>query len=263
MTSMSVHPLVSAPADASRQTAATRSVMSPWSWMIVTCLLLGVSGGIRFWREWRFSALAVEKAVCPFPLAELPRSLGTWQASEDSEVQLDPEVARFAGASEHIVRSYLDDKTGEQATALILYGLGTMVYLHTPDVCYPSAGYRLYKGPIDRSITIPGRKAPVRYRWAIYTKQVGGISRYEETYHCFLHDGTWLPDVADRWKKFRYHPGLFKIQISHPVSSLSENGEGPGESLLVEFVRQIDNRLSAAAPGNDAPSAKATMSTSP
>ena len=93
--------------------------------MAVTCLLLGLSGGIRFWREWQFSALAVESAACPFPLAELPRTMGKWQATEDSEVQLDPEVVRFAGASEHIMRTYLDEKTGEQASVLALYGLGT------------------------------------------------------------------------------------------------------------------------------------------
>ena len=79
---------------------------------------------------------------------------------------------------------------------------------------------------------MPGVKEPVRYRWAIYTKREGGVNRYEEAYFTFLHDGDWVPDAADRWKMFRYHPGLFKVQISHAVSSLSENGEGPCESLL-------------------------------
>ena len=208
--------------------------------MAVTCLILGISGGLRYWRESQFAALAVDSANCPFPLAELPRTIGTWQADQDSETFLDPDVARVAGASEHIVRGYLDEKSGEQATALVLYGLAAASF-HTPDICYPAAGYQVVKGPIDRSITVPGVKEPVRYRWAIYTKREGGVNRYEEAYFTFLHHGDWMPDAADRWKMFRYHPGLFKVQISHAVSSLSESGEGPCESLLAEH-RPADQR---------------------
>ena len=124
--------------------------------MAVTCLILGISGGLRYWREWQFAALAVDSANCPFPLAELPRTIGTWQADQGSETFLDPDVARVAGASEHIVRDYLDEKTGERASALILYGLGVTVFLHTPDVCYPAAGYQLVQGP-DRPHRSPCR----------------------------------------------------------------------------------------------------------
>jgi Protein of unknown function (DUF3485) len=249
MTSTTIRPLIGLPIETPRRPAAARAAMSPWMWMAVTCLLLGISGGIRVWRDWQFATLAGKSEPAPFPLAELPRTLGTWQAGAGEDTQLDPGVARFAGASDHIVRGYLDEKTGEKASNLVLYGLAWKVFAHTPEACYPAAGYQLVKGPIDRSIAVPGVEGPVRYRWAIYMKRVGGISRYEESYYTFRHNGEWLPDVADRWKLFRYQPGLFKIQIQHPVSSLSENGEGPCESLLVENVRQISSRLSAAGRG--------------
>lgn len=147
------------------------------------------------------------------------------------------------------MRGYADEKTGERASSLVLYGLATLVYMHTPDVCYPSAGFTLYKGPIDREIEVPGLKSPLRYRWAIYTKRIAGVSRYEESYWVFRHAGQWLPDVGDRWKTFRYQPGLFKIQISHPVVSFEEGGEGPCKALLVETAQQIETRLAADAVG--------------
>jgi Protein of unknown function (DUF3485) len=244
MTSMSVRPSMSVPSDGSRPTPPARAVMSPWRWLAVTCLLLGVSGGIRFWREWQFAALAARSEARPFPLAQLPRTMGTWQADEGSETTLDPEVARFAGASEHIVRGYIDERSGERAAALILYGLATKVCGHVPEVCYPAAGYQVVRGPIDHSITVPGVKGPVRYRWAIYTKRVGRISQYVETYCTFLHRGDWLPETEkSRWKMFRYDPGLFKVQIEHFLSSLRESGEGPCEDLLAQFVRQVNDRL--------------------
>lgn len=264
MTSMPIQPLITAPREAAQSKARTRAVMSPWTWMAVTCLLLGISGGIRYWREWQFSALAVESAACPFPLVELSREMGTWQATDDSEIQLDPEVAKFAGASEHIIRNYMDLKSGEQATALTLYGPCTMVYLHTPEACYPGAGYKLFRGPVDLSMEVPGLKGPLRYRWAIYAKRVGGINRYEEVYYTFLHHGDWLPDVSDRWKTFRYYPGMFKVQISHPISgSLPQAGEGPIPPLLAEFARQISRRLAPDGPGAPATTVATASPASP
>lgn len=254
MTSMSLRPLMSVKTDPAP--AKSRVVVSPWVWMAVTCLLLGLSGGVRLWREWKFSALAVESAACPFPLADLPRTMSTWQTTETSEAQLDPEVMRYAGASEHVMRPYVDQKTGELASALTLYGLGPLVYVHTPDVCYPASGYQLIKGPIDRTISVPGVEGPVRYRWAVYTKRVGGLQRYEEVYCTFLHHGEWLPDAAARWKMFRYYPGLFKVQIAHPASGL-QDGDGPCLSLLTEIVSQISQRLTAARAGEGASAAGA------
>jgi hypothetical protein len=256
MTLMSIRPPVSAPADASGRAAEPRAARSPWVWVAVTCLLLGLSGGVRFWREWKFSALAVESAACPFPLSELPRAMGTWQATDD-EVRLDPEVARFAGASDHILRNYLDRKTGEQASALALYGAAVAVHLHTPEVCYPAAGYQVFRGPVDRTVEVPGVKGPVHYRWAIFTRRVGGLNQYEEVCHTFYHHGEWLAGAAGRWKTFRYHPALFKIQIAHPISSLSEDGEGPALPLLTEFVRQVSERLGPARSGGPSSTAAA------
>ena len=183
--------------------------------------------------------------------------------NQGSEGFLDPSVARTAGASQHIIRDYLDEKSGEKASALIVYGLGVTVHLHTPEVCYPAAGYQLVKGPIVRSISVPGVKGPVRYRWAIYSKREGGITRYEEAYFTFLHDGNWVSDAADRWKLFRYHPGLFKVQISHTGASLSENGEGPCQALLAELVREINDRVSAGGSGTDKAATPTATATAP
>ena len=250
MTSISLRPPMSVPTDASPQSAKTRAVVSPWTWMAVTCLLLGLSGGIRFWRESKFSALAVESAACPFPLAELPRTMGTWQATDKSEVQLDPEVVRFAGASEHIVRNYLDQKTGEQASVLVLYGLGTARLRPHPGDLLSGRRLPARQGP-DRSLDRgAGREGPRALPLGDLHRSGWAASiAYEEVYHTFLHHGDWMPDAAGRWKMFRYYPGLFKIQIAHPISSLNEDGEGPCLSLLTEFVRQINERLPAAPAG--------------
>jgi len=219
--------------------------MSPGKWLTVTCLILAVPAGLRLWREWKFSRLAAQSEACPFPLSQLPPSMGRWRADAGTDLQLDPDVARFAGASEHVVRNFVDAQSGDQALALILYGLGTTVYLHVPEVCYPAAGYALFNGPIDHTISVKGMKEPVHYRWAIYTKRVDGVTRFEESYYTFEHGGIWKPDLSDRWKRFRYDPGVFKVQICRPISSLRDDADPAGEALLAELVKEINDRFPA------------------
>jgi hypothetical protein len=48
--------------------------------------------------------------------------------------------------------------------------------------------------------------------------------------------------VASRWKMFRYHPGMFKIQIERNTMGFSSEGS-PGESLLKETVQYIESRI--------------------
>ena len=87
---------------------------SPWLWMAVACLLLGISGGIRFWREWQFAALAAENDHSPFPLGDLPRTIGNWESKAGDDGKLDDKVARIAGSKDNIVRTYLDKKSDDQ-----------------------------------------------------------------------------------------------------------------------------------------------------
>jgi hypothetical protein len=206
-------------------------------------LLLATSGGIRFWRDRQFSTIARESAACPFPLSDFPRTLGSWHAVEGAVSTLDPEVARIAGSSAHIVRKYQDEKSGAVVQVLILYGLANSVFAHSPEVCYPAAGYRPLDAPVDRELSVPTAPAPVHCRSAFFSKSVGGSNRYYEAYYTFLYNGEWLPDVSSRWKSFRYHPGMFKIQLERPVTTLSTE-TSPTESLLREIAREIDARLS-------------------
>jgi Protein of unknown function (DUF3485) len=215
--------------------------------MGLACLLLGISGGIRLWRERQFQTLATESANCPFPLNEFPKTIGTWHMVDASDTQLDPEIARIAGSSDHIIRNYMDEKSGEIVNVLVLYGLADSVFGHTPEVCYPAAGYQPVKvdAPTSHEFYMSGSTTPVRFRSAFFSKQVGGISQYQEVCYTFLHNGQWLPEVQSRWKWFRYHPGMFKVQLQRLASAPSKvTASSPSELLLREIVQEIDRRTS-------------------
>ena len=210
--------------------------------MAVTCVLVGMSGGFRFWRDLQFQTAAKESAVCPFPLDDLSRSLGTWRSDEKLDGKLAPEIARIAGSTDHAVRIYTDQTTGEQVTALVLYGLARSVYGHIPEVCYPASGFKQNGAVIDEQIGRSDAQIPIKFRKAFYTKNANGNGPFEEVYYTFLHNGDWLPDVSNRWKSFRQHPGVFKIQLQR-YTPKSSSDHSPTESLLALIAQDLEGRL--------------------
>ena len=118
-------------------------------------------GGFRTWRDQQFRGLYPRRsAASPFPLAEIPKTIGTWHVVEGSESHLDQDTARIAGSSDHFVRVYADSR--ETVSVLVLYGVASKVFGHTPIVCYPAAGYEPVRDSLKerREITVPGLATP-------------------------------------------------------------------------------------------------------
>ncbi len=210
--------------------------------MALTCVLVLVSGTLRVWRDRQFQSLDDVSSACPFPLQELKRSLGTWRSDEKNDGTLDPEIARIAGSSDHIIRVYVDEKSGEKITALVLYGLARSVHGHIPEVCYPASGFKPFGPPINLQLE---RLPKVKCRKGFYAKNGGESGPLEEVCYSFLHNGEWLPDVSDRWKMFRQEPGIFKVQLHRRVSSVSSD-QHPTENLLALIVDDIAAHVAAA-----------------
>ena len=97
-----------------------------------------MSGGIRYLRDWQFQSLNKESEKPPFPLKEFPKTLGDWHEVEGTEITLDPQIARIAGSSDHLVRTYINGRNGEQVSVMILYGLAYLVgHTHPMPVILP------------------------------------------------------------------------------------------------------------------------------
>jgi len=226
---------------------------SPWRWTILACLLLGISGGVRAWRDHQFAQLSSRNKECPFPLSDIPKSLGDWHAIDDSESRLDPEIARIAGSSDHLIRSYADSKTGEKVTVLLLYGLAEGVFGHTPEVCYPATGHQAATRPKDLDIAVPGNPRPATFRSQIFFQPQGPAGgHYAEVFYSFRHANHWQPEMAGEWKKFRADPGMFKIQTTREVSAAAASPEGPepkvSKSIVTELVKAIEQKIASATP---------------
>jgi hypothetical protein len=78
-----------------------------------------------------------------------------------------------------------------------------------------------------------------------FVKSRAGQSDYVEVYHSFLNAGRWEFDMGKNWKTFRYHPGMFKVQVQRQVFAGGGTQEGSMEQLLGSLVQEIESRSTA------------------
>jgi hypothetical protein len=215
-----------------------------WRWIALICMLLVISGAIRHWRGWQFQSLSRESEMSPFPLNEFPKELGSWRAKEGSEATLEPDIARIAGANDYLIRTYVDERSGESALVMIIYGLAHRVWPHVPDVCYPANGLKQVSPSNDMDIPVLGTTTKARFRMQSFARYKPGERDYRVVYHSFRYAGDWGLDMGRNWKFFRYHPGMFKVQVQLQGSSSGHESENESvNQLLEQIVGEIDRRV--------------------
>ncbi len=84
-----------------------RSRRVPWMGLMVAVALLAASGVVRAWQSWGIDEALRQGRESPFPLAELPMTLGDW---EGETREMAPEIARATGCTDHVFRSYRNDQ---------------------------------------------------------------------------------------------------------------------------------------------------------
>lgn len=229
-----------------------------WAGVALTCLALGASGATRLWQEQQVEVLLEEGRKSPFPLEEMPMNLGPWKGQA---TKLDPQVAAGTGSVDNVFRRYVNQLTGAAVDVIVLYGPTTNMFIHSPEICYPAAGYQLGAGPDARMIPIgEGRSAP--FRALVYTKGDSGVSIRQEVYFAWRYLGRWSPDVGSH-KRFERIPGMYKVHVAREVGENELRGVGnPCESLLEYLVPELERRIAAARPSAAAPPTAAAPASS-
>ena len=218
--------------------ALQNAAASPLAWGVITCTLLAVATGERYWREGDFWGKVLNARESPFPLEEIPKQIGAWQMVEGSESTLDPDVARVAGANSSMIRIYTEAQTGETVNVLILYGLGKWMIGHSPDYCYPYAGFQRVEAMGEFELQRSDGNKVARYRGGCFTKNRLGSSEYVQVLYSLRSGDDWLIDGTTLWKNVRDYPGMFKVQIAGPTTPDLSIESSPSVHLLCGFHKR-------------------------
>lgn len=128
--------------------------------------------------SWYFSDAFNSSAITASEFAErfeeVPKNLGSW-VSQEREVT--DEVRDTAGAVGHVSRTYLDQNTGRQVDLWLIVGHSRNIVRHTPDICYPSAGFTALGSQIKHQIK-PKEGEPGMFYTAEFVKE-DAMSRHK------------------------------------------------------------------------------------
>lgn len=223
----------------------------PWVWAVLACLMVGASGVVRAWQDQRFEAMRTATVAPSFPLASLPSMVGPWRSRGGSDSGLDPRIARIAGSTDSLTRTYVDDRTGVTLEVLVLYGRGELLSQHTPEVCYPALGYLASDSPAFHQVPLNWAGGPVSptpapvFRALLYERRGKSLER-QEVYCAFRQQGRWLPDVDGNWKTLSLEPGLYKVQVQRRVADQERrvlDVSNPTAEFLSLFIPAIERRI--------------------
>lgn len=213
-----------------------------WGMVGLAVALLATSATVRYWQSRGVDEALRQGLKSPFELKELPMTLGDWKGTDEP---LDPAIARATGCSDSVFRTYSNEKTGARVSLILLYGPAEEVSIHSPDNCYPAAGYGLVGGVERRNVEAGKSRYP--FESMVYIKGEGGRTERQEVYCTWRYSGQWNPARAVM-KKLERLPGMYKVHVTRQVvpGELREVGN-PCESLLAELMPWVDRRLAESA----------------
>ncbi len=250
MTLLGTETRTSQPRTAARYSRAEVSGVWPWVWMVIACTFLAIFGVVRLWQDGRHQLAIQLPNKPPFALALIPKTLGVWRVKEDARLNLiwsteeEKKIVDMTGSiGEPLKRLYVDKETGVTLAVLILFGPAEKVTGHTPEVCYPSAGYELVES-FDVKLTLP---QPVNYRSLLFVKNGGAAAMRNEVFYTFRQTGNWSPIVSGNWKTLETSPPVFKVQIQRSVTEREHRGgvKSPCQNFLDELIPEIDRLVAS------------------
>jgi hypothetical protein len=163
-------------------------------------------------------------------LGDIPLSAGPWQGSVQELEAEKAEAAKRAGIPGIVQRRYVNDR--QQAVSVILMaGAFGPLSVHTPDVCYGTAGYVILGKPTRVEVELEDEKA--EFWTARFHKPNSPETpplRIVWGWNC--GEGWQAPDNP-RWT-FRREPALYKLYVAREMTSLDEPLE---KDPTLEFLR--------------------------
>ncbi len=173
-------------------------------------------------------------------LKALPTEIGDWQA-EDYAV--DNKTLRTAGAVGHISRSYKNQRTNEQVQIWLIVGHGHGIVKHTPDICYPSDGYRHRQKSAHYEMPVEGEKT-MKCWTSLFTKVVE-VQELKTRVFWMWYDPR--DEGSPQWRAPGHHvkdarftfggaKTLFKLYLT---TSAASEVETPKESVANTFAQEF------------------------
>lgn len=175
-------------------------------------------------------------------LQELPMTMPGWAATART---MPSREQAASGAVGYISRIYQNANKGLNFSVLLLTGLPGDIGTHTPEACYPGAGFAL--GPPEKVVFRYGPdQAPAEFRTAVARKE-GVNPSVLRIYWSWRGSKGWsAPDDA-RWE-FGSQPTLTKLYVVQETSGQTvDPKDDPSNEFISRLLADMEGTIFSAA----------------
>jgi hypothetical protein len=206
-------------------------VLRNWTYLaaIATLLVITVlSGLVHGYLDGRWAA-GPDLAAAAARLPELPEKVGPWVLVSDQE--LPANAARILQCYGSVVREYWNPATGDRVNVALLFGPRGPIAVHTPEICYSSAGTTLLGDRVAQSLDIDGQSEKF---WSVQFAHDGDPKPSLEVWYAWSDGGPW--QAADQ-PRFWLTDRLYKIQLAGKPSA--DGTQSSLQDFLAHFLLSV------------------------
>jgi hypothetical protein len=215
--------------------------------MIRTCILgiafviVIVSGVVHgLWTDRWGPPAEIDAAAKRLHEANLLRDLGDWQGTK---FDVDKKQLDQAGIPGSLGRRYKNKVTGAEVTMVLVCGRSMKVAAHTPDVCYPNAGFVQKGDPKQYTIKDELTNQEGQFWVATFSKMVAGVPTHLRICYAWKDSGPWQAPEDPRMT-FVGQTLLYKIYVQREMKSDQETFEtDPCKDLIERLLPALETTL--------------------
>jgi hypothetical protein len=223
-------------------------------------LIIGLSFYEGMYLKDRWGEPGAEAAEMGKRFKNVPKKIGDWVGQD---MPVDEQNRKTAGAVNYVSRFYKNEKTGREVRLWLIVGHSRDIVRHTPNICYPNAGFRQDSPEIRHQVSLKG-KDPAEFYTAKFIKE-SSFGRIAERVFW-----AWNSPATNKWEApdtARHHYGLTKALYKVYFTTNTFGDEKTAEdSVAAEFAElmlpEIDKALFPE-PGANATSTAATSEDAP
>ncbi len=171
-------------------------------------------------------------------LAGIAHDVGDWKPGDFERIN----PAEIPANTRCDSRFFVPMKNGKPLRVSITSGSPAAVAVHTPDVCFLGAGWKL-RGPVVRqTLSLPGGGAG-SFWVGDFTKTTSTSSESIRVRWCWSADGNWVAPDYPRWVLARA-PILYKLYLVHPLTEEEDlTREDPYRRFATELLPVLSQQL--------------------
>jgi len=198
--------------------------------MVAAVLIVSAALVQGLWSD-RWVDVGQEAQTLAERLEQVPESVGPWQSDP---LQASVRELQSSGAVGHVSRIYRHRETGEQVSLFIICGHMRDIAVHTPDRCYPAAGYQQLGSTADFELAAASGAA--QFRTAEFLLQAPDRVEKQRVYWAWGYDGQWIAPDTPRLE-FGGVRGLYKMYL---IAALDPTADSrPGDDSCAKFGRDL------------------------